>query len=708
LSITTFDDGPFIGRNDLENDDDVTIAVTGYTTDITATLGAEGTGKFTFTSATDISGLFTANTRFYVTGSTANDGAYTISASATGGVLDYPTTYVGTTITIYANESIPDGTNDGEIMVNGGTVTLTASSATFTVTDHINSLWKLTHPRTLATTSGKKTGTSTGVVGQAIGVKGKFTTNTHGNWDGTLVVERLEDGTNWEDFRTYISVLTNNVGSRNVKKVETEDANNVLYRLNLTDHDVSSTFNADITVDDSTQDSIFRITATASTTSATATAVIAAPTNTATKRWAEGAWSSVRGYPSAITFFEERAIYAFTNSDGQDVWLSATGDFEKFESGTNPDDSFGLTLPTANRGRWLASLDDLIAGTSGDEWKISASSLGEALTPDPFPSIKRQTKFGSANIQAKEVNEAVVFVDYVARKVRENTFSDDKQKYVSPDLTALSEDITSGGITSLAVQRNPNPIIWFTIANSPYLISMTYEREQDVVAFANHPLGGGGIAESVCVTPSTSEDIITLTVKRTINGSVVRFIEQMQPRDFGSTTVPTNAFFVDAGIIDTGGTTTITGLTHLEGETVSVLVDGAVQASKVVSSGQITIDEAGSRVVVGLPYTYQASPMLLDLTTNEGSARGSKKMIYELVISLFASGGVSYGDGTTTSTIDFRTTEDYDSPPNLFTGDKIVAFGGGFSTEDNIIISGSDPLPCTVRAIIPRVNKTGR
>ena len=707
LDTITFNNGPFIERNDIAEDDDVTITVTGYAV-ATVTTGVAGAAKITVTMdsaalATAAAALLPANKRFYITGSTAGatniDGAYTVDPLRA-------TTAVTTTLTVHASEAIAsDPATNGRLLYDGGTVTLTASAATFVTgtSGHTGALFKLTHKREKTVTKGNAG--ATGVIGEAIDVKGNWSFTTHGNWDATVRIQRLEDGTNWENLRTYTSVIVGGKGSRNVQKTDVEDADGIQYRINVTSW-TSGTVEADLTVDESTQDSVFRITATASTTSATATAVVAANEHNATKRWAEGAWSAVRGYPAAITFFGERSVYGFTALDGQNVWLSGIGDFEDFDTGTKDDDAFTLTLPTANRGRWLSSLEVLAAGTSGDEWRIRSTVIDEKLTPKNW-DIKKQTNFGSADIQSMEVNEAIIFVDYVARKVREYTWSDMKQKYVSPDLTALAEDITSGGITSAAVQKNPDPIIWFTITNSPYLISMTYEREQNVVAFAEHPLGGDGIAESVCIIPSTSEDRITLTVQRTINGSTVRYIEEMQPRDFGSTTDATNSFFVDAGVVDTGGDTTIE-IAHLEGETVAVLGDGAVQASKTVASGIITIDEAADRVVAGLPYTYQVSPMRLDIATPVGTTHGSIKKISELVISFFATMNARYGDGTDTYNIDWRVDEAYGSPPELFTGDKTVTFDGGFSTEDNIVISGSDPLPCTVRAIIARTEKVGR
>ncbi len=694
LTTISFETGPFIRRNDIQNDDDVTIAVTG-TSIATATAGASGT--FTITNTTDTSSLFPTNQRFYVTGSTGNDGAYTVKTA----------TFSSPTLTITPNETVADGTDDGQIMVDGGIVTLTASSAIFTVgtSGHIDSLWKLTHKREKTVTKGTATGT--GVIGEAIDVKGSWTFTTHGNWDATVRIQRNEDGTNWENFRTYTSVIIDSKGTRNVVKSDVEDVEGVQYRINVTSY-TAGTVNADLVVDESTQDSIFKVTAVANTITATATTIVASPDNVAIKRWAEGAWSNVRGWPSSVTFFEERVVYGFTNSDQQDVYLSKSGDFENFTAGVLNDSAFTLRLPTANRGRWLGSLEVLAVGTTGDEWRIRSTAIDQALTPTNF-SIKKQTNFGSANIKAMGVNEALIFVDFVGRKIREFTFSDPKQKYVSPDLTALAEDITSGGITSMAIQKRPDSIIWFTIVNSPHLISMTYEREQDVVAFAEHPLGGDGIAESLSITPGANEDIITLTARRTINNSTVRFIEEMQPRDWGSITDAADSFFVDAGIIDTGGSTTVTGLGHLEGKEVAILVDGAVQARKTVVGAKITLDESGTRAVVGLPYTYKVSPMRPDTATQTGTTHGSIMLVSEIVLSLFASGNVSYGDGETLFPIDFRTTEPYDSPPVLFTGDtEALAFDGGFTKDVNIVISGSDPLPCTVRAIILRIKKVGR
>lgn len=594
-----------------------------------------------------------------------------------------------------------DVTMTPDVTTKDDSGTLTASANTFN-SNHVGALFKLTQPRVDVSETVTKTGSSTGTSSTGgINVKGDFNFNISSatsGWVGTVKLERMEDGTNWETYRTYVA-------GRNVKLSATEESDNIQYRINVSAH-TSGTIDADITVNSSTQDGIVRIDGYTSATAVDITVLVVLASTDATKRWAEGAWSASEGYPSTMTFFEERAVFAGTSNNAQTLWLSETGDFEDFEEGIKDSDSFSLVLPSTEGIRWVESLEALVVGTASGEWRIRATSIDDALTPTNY-NIRQQTTRGSTDIQSVKINEAVLFVDKFARKVREMVFRDERQKYVTPDLTALSEDITSGGITSIAHQRNPDPILWCTINNSPYLISMTYEREQNVVAWSNHPLGGSGIAESVAVIPGDSESEIWLSVQRTISGATVRYIEQLQPRDWG--TDDEDAFFVDSGLTyDGAATSTLTNLGHLEGETVSILGNGAVFTPIVVSGAEITLPETVTKAHVGLPFTYQLKPMRLDVSTGLGTTHGSIKKVSELVISFFKTLNAEYGDGTTTNKINWRTEEVYDSPPDLFTGNKTITFDGGFSIDDPIIISGSDPLPCTVRAIIARTEKTGR
>lgn len=416
-----------------------------------------------------------------------------------------------------------------------------------------------------------------------------------------------------------------------------------------------------------------------------------------------------------LTDVWEIATYTRAPGTGVTVWLSEVGDYENFEEGVNDADSFQVTLTSTNNILWIEALESLIAGTGGDEWKIGTNDFNTPITPTDF-TARQQTNYGSKNVQALKVNEQILFVDFVGRKVRELTYSDTAQKFVAPDLSALAEHITSSGITCIAQQKNPDSILWVVLGDGS-LISMTYEREQNVVAWSDHPMGTDVLVQSVCVIPGTSEDEVWLSVKRTMagvnSGTFVIYIERMASRTFAAIA---NCFFIDSGLTTTAPAASIT-LAHLIGETVAILGDGVVMDTATVGAGGTTavklatVATNATVVQAGLPYTYKLEPMRPDVSGPGGSTHGSIIKVPEMGISFLNTMDAKYGvSDSVLYDIDWtnvRWTNNTEIT-GLFTGDVVVVVDGGFTMENNLIISGSDPMPCTVRALIPRMEVTGR
>lgn len=980
----------------------------------------------------------------------------------------------------------------------GDDLTLTSSSPFFDAT-HVGALFSLTQPRTDTLLSGSMTYPTTGTTDDIL-VEGGFTFSTHGTWTGTIALERSVDRTVWETYRKWISDA-----DMNVQYTGTEEEANVYYRINVSALEkntasgttkMTSKVKYDLSVNSSTQTGIVRVTGYVSSTVVNVEVVKPLASTDATERWAEGSWSDYRGWPRTMTFFESRAVYAGTPHQPQTVWLSGTDDFEHFYACTKDDSPFSITMSsdTRNAIQWISSLESILIGTSGGEWRLKSAAYDEPLTPTNF-SLKQQTSYGSKAIQALPVNDAILFVDFVGRRVREASYSGNKDKYIATDLTALAEHITESGITSIAFQKNPDPILWCTRSDGT-LLSMTYEREQDVVAWSRHPfetgltdseyassgsssaagwsevfptgeagpywstvaisgdgttmmagayyydpdtadlsypswggrlyisedsgttwtevqpggdvpqtwseikinedgsvilacaeagrtskttggawlstdggstwtdidpngvlyesywsraamsddgkyiilapnfrtsgkielstdygatwttnildvdlwyvkgeavavsstgqymsstdtvsywwstdygttwnrndsllsngesvkthiaygtdltviasdadrgifkstdygvtwgskeepgvtspdyawyqhismsrdgqivllgvtpgtaahgvllsedggdtwawdypttdgtrwvdgtgnsavplwwrvatsddgeilmaldsgqpssyadelkpnlqgrifikaavtttydsaLAGRGVT-SIGAIPGSTEDEIWLVVLRYIDGEAVYYLEQMQPRSVDD---QEDQWFVDSGLAletaDADGI--VSGLDHLEGEEVAVLVDGGVAARQTVSGGQVNVGQAiVGKCIVGLPFRYILQPMRFDLQVS-GTTKGTLKRFAEAVISFYESGNVQYGtDEDNLFEMDWRGVEAYGTPPALYTGDKVVAHEGGFSVEDPFILTGDDPVPCTVRAIIPRLDVTGR
>jgi hypothetical protein len=710
LEDIVFNRGPFIKRNDLANNDGVTMDVD--------TTGAGEAGTLTSSSSIfqdgHIGALFELThprinrqtngtkegTDTGIIGETIEVlGDYTFSITTSG--------WVGTVKLQRSTDNFATSTDIRTF--TSGTQTFSDTETTEDVQYRINvtahTSGKISSSLLVNTNSVQGEATSIGVIKTPIDIKGSFNFNTQGNWGATIVLERNENDSGWEPFRTYNSKIVNEVGSRNIQFEGIEDADNVRYRMNVTSY-TDGTVSADLAATSSTQSGIVRINGIQSGLKADITVVSEVSQTTKTKRWAEGSWSTLRGFPSAITFFEERAVYGFTDSDQQTFWLSETDAFEDFAAGTKDADSFALKLPTANRGRWLNSLGTLAAGTTGSEWRIGLSLDDQALTPSNW-SMKEQTAYGSSDMQSIKFGSVILFVDFVGRKVREFTFREADQKYVAPDLTALAEHITVSGIVSVAHQKNPDSILWCVLDNGN-LVTLSYERNQNVVSWSNMPMDG--LVQSVMVIPSTLEDEVWISIVRAVDGENMVYIEQFQPRILDIR--KENAFFVDSGIIYQGqATNVVTGLGHLESKVVKILADGEVINDQRVINGRIQLTTQAFNVRVGLGYDSKLTPMRMDVNTSSGTTHGSIKQTTEMVVSFMDTVGAKYGkDDSSLFDIDFNRAglKNTSKVEGLFTGDVTVPFAGGFDIDDSMVISQSDPLPCIVRAIVPRVNKTGR
>ena len=433
---------------------------------------------------------------------------------------------------------------------------------------------------------------------------------------------------------------------------------------------------------------------------------------TATTDWKLGAFSDTTGHPSSVSFFEQRLVFAGTTSEPQTLYFSKSGDYENMTTGTNADDAMVYTIASnqVNAIRYLKAQRTLIIGTTGGEFTVSADGTDAAITPTNI-TIKRQSSFGSANVDALTVGNAVVFLQKAKRKIRELAYNFDVDGYVAPDLTILNDAVTTSGINEMVYQQEPDSIIW-CVRDDGVLSGLTYQRSENVVAWHRHVFGGAfGNGDAVCesiasISGTLTEDELWVIVKRTINGATKRYIECFAPFDFDETEA-TDFRFLDSHLTyDGSATTSLSGLDHLEGQTVSVLADGATHADKTVSSGAITLDRSTEKAVVGLKYDSVLQTMRIEGGAAEGTSQGKTKRISKVVLRLFETVGVKVGPSLDNlETVPFRTSSDpMDTPVStLIAGDKEIEFRDDYNTDGFVFVKQDQPLPCSVLAIYPTV-----
>lgn len=457
-----------------------------------------------------------------------------------------------------------------------------------------------------------------------------------------------------------------------------------------------------------------KITGYTNATTVTATVVSRLPSGAvgsgnATNRWAFGKWSVGRGWPSQIAFFRERLCFA----TDQDIDLSVAGDYENFSDRDDggqvvADQAISIEVASGqvNKVEWLAPSDGLLIGTAGAEFVLGEVTTDQPLGPDNV-KITQQSTYGSRSVLPLQVGESVLFIQRAGQKLRELTYDFGQNGFKSSDLTVLAEHITFGGVTSMAYQQEPHSIIWLVKANGE-LIGFTFNREQDVLGWHRHILGGDGAVESVATIPSPfgDQDDLWMIVRRTIDGVTKRYIEYLWI-DFDEDSSVEDAFFVDSGLTYDGSpVTTLSGLNHLEGEEVAILADGSTHPNRTVDSGSITLQREASVVHVGLPYDSILQTMRPEAGSSDGTAQGKTKRITDVIIRFLATIGAKAGpDENTLDEIQFRRGSDpMNAPPPVFTGDKEVEWPNGYDTDGFVVIKQEQPLPMTVVAIMPQLH----
>ena len=246
---------------------------------------------------------------------------------------------------------------------------------------------------------------------------------------------------------------------------------------------------------------------------------------TASTEWALGAFSGTTGFPSAVAFYEQRLVFASTTAQPQTLFFSVGGSFEDFNGGVNDTDALTYTLGSnqVNIIRYLQAGRVLLVGTSGGEFVVSSSE--QAPLSPTNATVKRQATYGSANIQPVQVANTTLFIQRAKRKLRELIFDLNTDSYQAPDLTILAEHITEGGIKEMALQQEPDNIVWCVRIDGK-LVGMTYRREENVIAWHEHTLGGKSGACTVTVSDYANIAVGTTLKFTKSDGSIVTFTSE--------------------------------------------------------------------------------------------------------------------------------------------------------------------------------------
>jgi len=398
------------------------------------------------------------------------------------------------------------------------------------------------------------------------------------------------------------------------------------------------------------------------------------------------AWSNTNGYPRTVTFHEGRLYFGGSKSRPNTIFASRVGRFFDFNPGEAlDDDAIEVTLNTGqvNAVTGLFSGRDLQIFTKGGEFFLPQSDL-DPITPSNVV-IQGATKRGSKEgIKPVGAESGTMFIQRSGKSLREFLFSDVELSYISNNISLLSSHLLVTP-TDLALRKatsTDDGDLLLIVNTDGSLATYSILRGQNVIAPSLSSTDGEFINVAVDV------DTVYFVIKRTVNSNTVYYVETWN--DDNTT---------DSSILFTGGTkpssTTLSGLSHLQGKTVKVIADDAMQNDKVVNgSGQITLDAVPTTYVeVGLNYTPTIKTMPVELKLPSGNTVGQKKRIVEASALLYLSQNL---------TLDAK--EFPFTAASFFTGKKRRKPMLGYDREGQLTFSQSAPLFFTLLGVEYKVS----
>jgi hypothetical protein len=247
-------------------------------------------------------------------------------------------------------------------------------------------------------------------------------------------------------------------------------------------------------------------------------------------------------------------------------------------------------------------------------------------------------------------------------------------------------ELTEGG-TYYVFARDANTLeLADTYAQA---VDRTIKRISDGIG-ASHSLSTKAKIKSITSINETLENQVWIICERRINDTKRQYIEYLDP---------TLNMDCTLSALVNNGLTVVTGLNHLEGESVQVLVGDAVFPNQTVTGGSISVTLPTSAsfksIEIGLGYTSKIKTMRIESGSQAGTAQARKKRYNEVVVRLYKSVGLTVNGDQ----IPFRSSS---TPMGQdiaeFTGDKRVS-NLGWNRDGQIEIEQTQPLPMTVLGI---------
>jgi hypothetical protein len=443
-----------------------------------------------------------------------------------------------------------------------------------------------------------------------------------------------------------------------------------------------------------------------SSTTAPPAPMVSAPTT----KWTVGDWDGhTLGWPTHVTFFYDRLVWG----RGQQVWMTVASDYENMhdrdQGGRQTVESaISMFVPSRRGGSmvWMEPLEQsLIVGTGIDEWLIAPASRNEPLGPLNI-SVTPLSAIGSRDVPVVKMFDSIVFAQRTGKRLRDlkYTTQDGLQRI---DLNILADHILGPGVKSMTYGKEPNSLMMASLFDGKMAVGMYYP-EQDLLGWALWETDGVIECVETIPSPDGKTDDVWMIVRRTVNGSDVRYVEYLRQPLGDNDFFLEQAVYVDsAAVLQTVPPASAWpgAALHLANRTVNALIDGNAVTLTVAADGSITTPFPVNNLIAGLPYVAVLASMDMESGAPAGTAQNKQRRIHRMGVRLHNTRGGRAGPNLQKLEA-LRYTQPGQTPLDgnvTYTGDLDFSMQGGTEKTCRAWFEHSDPWPATVLAFIPQL-----
>ncbi len=241
---------------------------------------------------------------------------------------------------------------------------------------------------------------------------------------------------------------------------------------------------------------------------------------------------SAGNYPGTVGFLQQRRGFGATTNNPVGFWLSHPGSYSNFavHLGFQEDSDAiigALAGEEVNQIQFLMELKFALMLTTGAEIYLQGDGTG-VLKPSAI-NASAQSQYGASSLKPLKVGDVLLFNQSLGSFIRDFAFDFAIDGYRGNDVTVFSSHLFEGySLSDWTFQKIPDSIIW-AVRSDGTLLSCTYLREQQILAWAHHDFTNGTV-ENVCAIPENGNYALYLSIKRVINGATVRYIERLSSR----------------------------------------------------------------------------------------------------------------------------------------------------------------------------------